>query len=56
MEVTCMSAETQTSQTGTKTGTKVTTDHKEIRRWAEEHGGKPARVKGTGNDDPGIRR
>jgi hypothetical protein len=27
--------------------TKTTTDHDEIRRWAEEHGGRPARVKDT---------
>jgi hypothetical protein len=35
-----------------------TTDHDEIRRWAEERGGRPARVRGTGVlridfDDPG---
>lgn len=36
---------------------KITTDHEEIRRWAEERGGKPARVKGTGNgDDAGLLR
>jgi hypothetical protein len=36
---------------------KRTTDHDEIRRWAEGHAGKPARVKGTGNDrDPGLLR
>lgn len=29
----------------------VTTEHKTIRQWAEERDGKPARVKGTGNDD-----
>jgi hypothetical protein len=35
----------------------ITTDHDQIRRWAEERGGTPARVKGTGNDnDPGILR
>jgi hypothetical protein len=27
--------------------TNTTTDHDEIRRWAEEHDGKPAIVKGT---------
>jgi hypothetical protein len=27
---------------------RVTTDPGEIRRWAEERGGRPARVKGTG--------
>jgi hypothetical protein len=30
---------------------KVTTDPKEIRKWAEERDGKPAQIKGTGNDD-----
>jgi hypothetical protein len=35
----------------------ITTDHEEIRRWAEEHDGEPARVRGTGDgDDPGILR
>lgn len=34
--------------------TKVTTDHDEIRRWAEDRGAKPARVRGTG--DVGIIR
>jgi hypothetical protein len=35
----------------------TTTDHDEIRRWAEERRGRPARVKGTGDDsDPGILR
>jgi hypothetical protein len=29
--------------------TKQTTDHEEIRRWVEEHGGKPAVVRGTGD-------
>jgi hypothetical protein len=27
---------------------KITTDHNEIRRWVEDRGGHPARVKGTG--------
>ena len=36
---------------------KTTTDHDEIRRWVEERGGSPARVKDTGGgDDPGILR
>ncbi len=36
---------------------KQTTDHETIRRWAEERGGKPARVSGTGDgDDPGVLR
>jgi hypothetical protein len=36
---------------------KVTTDREEIRRWVEAHGGRPARVRDTGDgDDPGILR
>jgi hypothetical protein len=36
---------------------KTTTNHDEIRRWAEERGGRPAHVKSTGsNGDPGILR
>lgn len=35
----------------------VTTDHDEIRRWAQERGGRPARVRGTGSsNDPGLLR
>ncbi len=35
----------------------TTTDHEEIRRWAESRGGVPAAVKETGsNGDPGIIR
>ena len=35
----------------------TTTDHEEIRRWVEEHGGKPASVKGTeGAGDLGVLR
>jgi hypothetical protein len=30
--------------------THVTTDHEEIRRWAESHGGRPAAVKRTHGD------
>lgn len=34
-----------------------TIDHKKIRQWVEERGGKPAAVKQTGSqDDPGILR
>jgi hypothetical protein len=36
---------------------RVLTDHDDIRTWAEERGAKPARVKGTGDqDDPGLLR
>ena len=35
----------------------TTTDHDEIRRWAEARGGRPAAVASTGSgDDPGILR
>jgi hypothetical protein len=37
--------------------TQRTHDHDEIRRWAEQRNGQPARVKGTGSrDDPGVLR
>jgi hypothetical protein len=43
--------------TTTGSDTRTTTDHDEIRRWVEEHGGKPARVRGTGDDgDQGVLR
>jgi hypothetical protein len=36
---------------------RTTTDHQEIRRWAEERGGKPACVQGTGGKgDVGLLR
>lgn len=36
---------------------KTTTDHEEIRKWAEERGAKPSAVKRTGDeDDVGIIR
>jgi hypothetical protein len=45
------------SQSSTASQARTTTDHEEIRRWVEEHGGKPARVRGTGGDgDLGILR
>jgi hypothetical protein len=37
--------------------TKTTTDHDEIRRWVEQHGGRPAAVRRTGDGhDPGVLR
>ncbi|HEV2768505.1 MAG TPA: hypothetical protein VGV63_12460 [Acidimicrobiales bacterium] len=37
--------------------TRTTTDHDEIRRWVEEHGGTPASVKGTESaDEAGVLR
>ena len=45
------------AQASTSSETRTTTDHDEIRRWVEEHGGKPARVRGTGDGgDPGVLR
>jgi len=36
---------------------RATTDHEEIRKWAESRNGRPARVKATGGgEDPGILR
>jgi hypothetical protein len=36
---------------------RTTTDHKAIKKWAEERGGQPATVKGTGRgDEAGILR
>jgi hypothetical protein len=36
---------------------RTTTDHDEIRQWAEARGGRPASVKGTGAaDDAGVLR
>ncbi len=36
---------------------KTTTDHNEIRKWAEARGGKPVTVRGTaGKDDVGVLR
>jgi hypothetical protein len=39
------------SRTTTDHETRTTTDHEAIRRWAEERGGRPARVTGTGTGD-----
>jgi hypothetical protein len=37
--------------------TNTTTNHDEIRRWVEEHGGQPAAVGSTGDGgDPGVLR
>lgn len=36
---------------------KQTTDHETIRKWAEERGGRPSQVKGTGSEhDAGLLR
>lgn len=37
--------------------TRTTTDHDEIRRWAEEHDGRPVHVRSSGSgDDVGVLR
>ena len=53
-----MRSQTRSSSTGRARHTeKVTTNHDEIRRWAEQRGAKPARVAGTGgNGDVGLIR
>ena len=39
------------------TQSRITTDHETIRDWVESRGGRPARVKGTGDGpDPGLLR
>jgi hypothetical protein len=39
------------------TDTRKTTDHEEIRRWVDQHDGRPAQVRGTeGKDDVGVLR
>jgi hypothetical protein len=35
---------------------RTTTDHDVIRKWAEARDARPARVKGTGDDDAGLLR
>ena len=46
-----------TTRTKSSAESKTTTDHEFIRKWAEERGGKPACVKGTGGGaDPGMIR
>jgi hypothetical protein len=34
--------------------TRTTTDHEEFRHWVEEHGGAPARVRGTEDEGSGT--
>ena len=36
--------------------TRTTTDHDQIRRWVEEHGGRPARVRDTADGSGGVLR
>lgn len=50
------SATAGTRQTGSRLS-RTTTDHDEIRRWAEERGGRPACIQGTGgSEDIGMIR
>jgi hypothetical protein len=48
----------QETNMASESSSHTTTDHEEIRRWAEERGGTPASVKGTahGRDDEGVIR
>jgi hypothetical protein len=50
IKFTCIIKETIMSQAT------ETTNHDTIRQWAEQRGGRPATVKATANDDPGILR
>jgi hypothetical protein len=45
-------------KTSTDYGSKITTDHDEIRKWVEARQGSPASVKGTerGDDEAGLLR
>jgi hypothetical protein len=45
------------AETTTRSESKTTTDHEEIRCWVEERGGVPATVQGTESDgEPGVLR
>jgi hypothetical protein len=45
------------AETQTQSESRTRADREEIRRWAEERGGRPAGVKGTGGSgDPGVLR
>src|SRR3954471_20545450 len=45
------------SKSSSSHSSQTTTDHEQIRRWAEERGGKPSCVKGTGGKgDTGLLR
>src|SRR4051794_22117989 len=46
----------KSSSSGSGHAAQMTTDHDEIRRWAEERGGKPACVRGTENKDSCLLR
>jgi hypothetical protein len=49
--------DTDDTEEATMAGSKTTTDHDEIQRWAQERDGAPACVRGTGgDDDPGLLR
>jgi len=46
-----------TAKKGASAKAKRTTDHAQIRRWAESRGGRPAAIKDTGSrGDPGLLR
>ncbi|UJS16892.1 MAG: hypothetical protein L3J17_13390 [Candidatus Jettenia sp.] len=44
-------------KTPTEAKAKITTNHEEIKKWAEERGGRPATIRGTGKEnEPGLLR
>ena len=51
-----MSTRSSSKATGKSGLSKITTDHREIQRWAEDRGAKPASVIGTGGKDIGVLR
>jgi hypothetical protein len=52
-----MDAYGPTEEAAMASQSRTTTNHEEIRRWVEQHDGKPACVRGTGSDDdPGVLR
>ena len=53
-----MSQKSKSSSSSSKSSSKTTTDHDEIRKWAEKHGGKPATIAGTqkGREEAGLLR
>lgn len=47
---------TRTKKSTQDSSSRITTNHDDIRKWAEERGGKPATVKSSSGDDVGILR
>jgi len=53
-----MTQKSKTSGSSSKSSSKTTTNHAEIRKWVEKHGGKPATIAGTqhGREEAGLLR